>query len=151
MMKKFLRSAVIVIALALSAAVFGACGGDSSSQEQGSSAQSAIDYSKPDVTIEMDDFNGMKTFADEMLAGKHDDKVIKVDGTTTRSSMSVKASIMESDGGSQKIGVTYKIAGAESIDDYPAENAETTIAGVVKTDENGVRYISVPAENVETK
>lgn len=150
-MKRFFKAAAVVMALAFSAAVFGACGETKDESTASVSEKSEVDYSKPDVTIEKDDYNGMKNFADEMLAGKHDDKVVKIDGTTTRSTMSVKASIMESDGGSQKIGVTYKIAGAESIDEYPAEGAETTITGVVKTDENGVRFIEVPKDKLETK
>lgn len=153
------------MALALSAALFSACGSSesesksdskvessaASSQATGDSASKPVDYSNPSVTIKSGDYKGMKTFANEMLEGKHDGEVIKVDGISTRSSLGVKGSILISDGKSSKIGVTYKITGAESIEKYPAEDAEVVVTGVIKADENGIRYIEVPEDKVELK
>lgn len=153
------------MALALSAALFSACGSSesksksdskvessaASSQATGDSASKPVDYSNPSVTIKSGDYKGMKTFANEMLEGKHDGEVIKVDGISTRSSLGVKGSILISDGKSSKIGVTYKITGAESIEKYPAEDAEVVVTGVIMADENGIRYIEVPEDKVELK
>ncbi len=117
---------------------------------QGVQPAGDADYSNPAVTIAADDYDGMKTFADAMLAGQHDGKVVKVTGINSRSMFGAKASVMISDGGSGKLGVTYKIKGVESIDEYPADDANIELVGVVSTDENGVRFLEVPAENLKT-
>lgn len=166
-MKKFAKVLAIIMTLAISAAVFAACGSSgndskadsdskadnsaASSQVTGDSTSKPVDYSNPTVTIKSGDYNGMKSFANEMLEGRHDGEVIRIDGISTRSSLGVKGSILISDGKSSKIGVTYKITGVDSIEKYPAEDAEVVVTGVIKSDENGLRYIEVPEDKVELK
>ena len=66
------------------------------------------------------------------------------------SSASFCASANISDGASSKIGTTYKIDGADSIDAYPADDATITITGVVTLEDSGLGcYIAVPADRVK--
>ena len=105
----------------------------------------------PDITINNGDYDAMKTFASEMQGKTHEGKVVKVTGISTRSNFGAKASIMESDGGSQKIGATYKLTGVDAIDGYPADDAVVELTGVVKVDDNGIScYIEVAPDNLKT-
>ncbi len=161
-MKKTLKIMAVAAALVLAATVFAACGGKT---EGGTSAASAAasaassaeskaestadnktaDLSNPDIT------DAMKTFASEMQGKTHEGKVVKVTGISTRSNFGAKASIMESDGGSQKIGATYKLTGVDAIDGYPADDAVVELTGVVKVDDNGIScYIEVAPDNLKT-
>ena len=77
----------------------------------------------------------------------------KISNTTSRGVYvrDAKASIMESDGGSQKIGATYKLTGVDAIDGYPADDAVVELTGVVKVDDNGIScYIEVAPDNLKT-
>lgn len=168
-MKKTLKIMAVAAALVLAATVFAACGGKteggsasgaSSAASAASSAESkaestaeskAADLSNPDITINNGDYDAMKTFASEMQGKTHEGKVVKVTGISVRSNFGAKASIMESDGGSQKIGTTYKLTGVDAIDGYPADDAVVELTGVVKPDDNGIScYIEVAPENLKT-
>ena len=167
-MKKTLKIMAVAAALVLAATVFAACGGKT---EGGTSAASAAasaassaeskaestadnktaDLSNPDITINNGDYDAMKNFASEMQGKTHEGKVVKVTGISTRSNFGAKASIMESDGGSQKIGATYKLTGVDAIDGYPADDAVVELTGVVKVDDNGIScYIEVAPDNLKT-
>ncbi len=165
-MKFFVKAAAVAAALALAACALAACGGNGSAGTDAASAadttaqpsetkvyaqstdDGGYDFSAPDFIIEFDDYDGMKNFADAMLAGGCDGKVVKIEGTATRSEMSVKGSVTESNGDGQSIGVTYVIDGIDDIEKYPIDGARIEMAGVIKADENGVRYVSVPITNV---
>ena len=169
-MKKTLKFMAVAAALVLAATVFAACGGktEGGSASGASSAASAAassaeskaestaenktaDLSNPDITINNGDYDAMKTFASEMQGKTHEGKVVRVTGISTRSNFGAKASIMESDGGTQKIGATYKLTGVDSIDGYPADDAVVELTGVVKVDDNGIScYIEVAPENLKT-
>lgn len=164
-MKKAFKALAIISVLALALASLAACGGSKESAAEKSSAaasekaadteavteapaEAAVDFDKADVTIAEGDYDGMKAFVNDMQAGKYDGKVVKVTGISTRSGMSVKGSIMESDGASSKFGCTYIIKDAETIDAYPAEDARVELVGVVKTGEYDVRYLEVPQDRL---
>lgn len=161
-MKKITRILAVAMVLALTAMVFAACGGsgsstaessktDASSQAVESKADNAsVDYNNPTVTIT--DYAAMETYAKEMQSNGHQGEVVKVVGINSRSNFGAKATVSISDGGSKKIGTTYKINGADSIDAYPAEDAEIEITGVVTLEESGLGcFIAVPADKVTVK
>ena len=171
-MKKFTKLFAVVMALALTAVMFAACGGSSSSDADSSDASSqaveskagdesskgdeskvdngSVDYDNPTVTII--DFETMETYAKEMQSNGHQGEVVKVTGINSRSNFGAKATISISDGGSTKKGTTYKIDGADSIDAYPENDAEIEITGVVTLEEGGIGcYIAVPADRVTVK
>ena len=160
-MKKVFKALAIISVLGLALASLAACGGSKESAAEKSSAaasekaadteavtEAAVDFDKADVTIAEGDYDGMKAFVNDMQAGKYDGKVVKVTGISTRSGMSVKGSIMESDGASSKFGCTYIIKDAATIDAYPAEDARVELVGVVKTGEYDVRYLEVPQDRL---
>ena len=167
-MKKIFKALAVASVLALALTAFAACGNSEkssaaektqASEEKNESAEdkdtateapaeAAVDYDKPDVTIEEGDYDGMKTCTDDMLAGKYDGKVVKVTGISTRSQLSVKGSIMQSNGSGSKHGCTYMIKDAETIDAYPAEDATVELTGVVKIGEYDVRYLEVPQDKL---
>ena len=167
-MKKIVKAMAVVMALALSVMVFAACGssgqpkevavkGDSSAAvdpaaTEAVSSNDGVDYSKVDITINDGDFAAMKELATAMQSGGNQGKVVKVTGINSRSQFGAKASVMESDGGSSKIGTTYKIVGVDSIDQYPEDDAKIELTGVVKLDDNGIScYIEVTQEHLITK
>ena len=141
-MKFFVKAAAVAAALALAACALAACGGNGSA---GTNAASAADTTaQPSET---------KVYAQSTDDGGYDfsapdGKVVKIEGTATRSEMSVKGSVTESNGDGQSIGVTYVIDGIDDIEKYPIDGARIEMAGVIKADENGVRYVSVPITNV---
>ena len=165
-MKRLTKIMAVVMALALTAMVFAACGGSGSSSskaesksDNGAASSQAVeskdeggdvDYSNPDVTIT--DFATMETYAKEMQSNGHQGEVVKVTGINTRSNFGAKATVSISDGASKKIGTTYKITGVDSIDEYPAEDAEIEITGVVTLEEGGLGcFIAVPKDQVKVK
>lgn len=175
-MKKLITIISVTAALAFAAGTLSACGGaaESAVSAAGSAAQSAvsavgsaaesavsaaasaaesaldnIDFSNPVVVIESGDYAGMEAFAKELQSGGNVGKVVKITGISTRSPFGAKATISESDGSGKKIGTTYVIQGADSIDAYPEEDAEIVITGVVVKSDNGIScQIEVPAQNV---
>ena len=167
-MRRTLKIMAVAAAMVLAATVFAACGGkteggasgaSSAASAAASSAESkaestaenkAADLSNPDITINNGDYDAMKTFASEMQGKIHEGKVVKVTGISTRSNFGAKASIMESDGGTQKIGATYKLTGVDAIEGYPEDDAVVELTGVVKVDDNGIScYIEVAPENLK--
>lgn len=169
-MKKTIKFFAVAAALTLCASVFAACG--SSDNKAGGGASSAAsaaasgaessaaeskaaasaDLSNPEITIADGDYDAMESFAKELQSGQNEGKVVKITGINSRSNFGAKASIMESNGDGKKIGTTYIITGADSIDAYPAEDATIEITGVVTKSDNGIScQIEVAPENVVTK
>ena len=173
-MKKLITILSVTTALVFAAGTLSACGGaaESTVSAAGSAAESAasavasaaesavsaaasaidnadVDFSNPVVVIESGDYAGMEAFAKELQSGGNMGKVVKITGISARSPFGAKATISESDGNGKKIGTTYVIQGADSIDAYPAEDAEIVITGVVVKSDNGIScQIEVPAQNV---
>lgn len=162
-MKKLFKIIAVTMALALSASVFAACGSSSSNTEESSKADTNtsskadesgktadVDYDNPTATFGEGDYDALKAYASEMQTNGHQGEVVKITGINSRSNFGAKATISISDGASSKIGTTYKIDGADSIDAYPAEDATITITGVVTLEESGLGcYIAVPADRVK--
>ena len=167
-MKKILKAMAIVMALALSVAVFAACGnsdwpkeaavkGESSGASENTATEAVspndgVDYSKIDITVSDGDYAAMQEFATALQSGGNQGKVVKITGINSRSQFGAKATVMVSDGNSSKIGTTYKIAGVDSIDKYPENDSVIELTGVVKLDDNGIScYVEVPPENLIVK
>ncbi len=163
-MKKFFKIIAVTMALALSASVFAACGSSSSKTEESSKAADSsaaskaddssksadADYDNPTATFGEGDYDALKAYASEMQTNGHQGEVVKITGINSRSNFGAKATISISDGASSKIGTTYKIDGADSIDAYPADDATITITGVVTLEDSGLGcYIAVPADRVK--
>ncbi len=167
-MKKILKAMAIVMALALSVAVFAACGNSEQPKEvavKGESSGSAdhtatemvssndgVDYSKVDITVNDGDYAAMNELATALQSGGNQGKIVKITGVNSRSQFGAKASVMVSDGSSGKIGTTYKIAGVDTIDQYPENDSVIELTGVVKLDDNGIScYVEVPPEHLIVK
>ena len=168
-MKKITKALAVIMVLAVSAAAFAACGSSSSSKSDSKAESSAsqksegsksedskpegdVDYNNPTATLGEGDYEAMMTYAKEMQSNGHKGEVVRITGINSRSNFGAKASVLISDGGSKKIGPTYKIDGAASIDDYPANDATVEVTGVVTLEEGGLGcYIAVPADKVVTK
>lgn len=172
-MKKLIKNIAVSMALALSASVFAACGSSSSSNADSSNAVSGksesgaaessveskadesgnageADFNNPTITFRDGDYDALKAYASEMQSNQHQGEVVKITGINSRSNFGAKATISLSDGGSRKIGTTYKIDGADSIDAYPENDATITVTGVVTLEENGLGcYLAVPADMVK--
>lgn len=143
------QSAVSAVGSAAESAVSAAASAAESAVSAAESALDNIDFSNPVVVIESGDYAGMEAFAKELQSGGNVGKVVKITGISTRSPFGAKATISESDGSGKKIGTTYVIQGADSIDAYPEEDAEIVITGVVVKSDNGIScQIEVPAQNV---
>ena len=166
-MKKFVKVLAVSMALALSASVFAACGSSSSSKADSSKADSGkaessaaskadessksadVDYNNPTVTFGEGDFEAYSTYVKEMQSNGHLGEVVKVTGIHSRSSFGAQATVSISDGGSKKIGTTYKLDGADKIDAYPANDATITVTGVVTLEDSVLGcYLAVPADKV---
>ncbi len=164
-MKAFTKVLAIVMVLALATVVFAACGGgdDKTKGDDTSSAASAVesgaeskaeskadaDYDNPTKVIT--DYADMEAYAKEMQSNGHQGEVVKVTGVNSRSNFGAKASVMIADGNGGKIGTTYMIDGATSIEDYPEEDANIEVTGVVTLSEGGIGcYIAAPKEYVKT-
>lgn len=169
-MKKMFKIIAVTAALTLAAATFAACGSNAQSKVESAAsaaasavesaasavesaaANAAADLSKVDITIAEGDYAAMETFAKELQNVQNEGKVVKVTGINSRSNFGAKASVMVSDGGSQKVGTTYIITGVDSIDGYPENDATIEITGVVTKDASGMFcYIAVPADMVVVK
>lgn len=161
-MKVITKVLAVVMVLALTAMVFAACGGnsgstteskadDASSQAVESKADGGnVDYSKPEKTIS--EFADLEAFAKELQSNGNQGMVVKITGINSRSNFGAKATISISDGDKTKIGTTYKIDGVDKIDDYPADDANIEITGVVTLEESGLGcYIAVPKDQVVVK
>ena len=162
-MKAFTKVLAVVMVLALSVFVFAACGDNSGSTteskaDDGASSQAVeskadggnVDYSNPEKTIS--DFADLETFAKELQSNGNQGMVVKITGINSRSNFGAKATISISDGDSTKIGTTYKIDGVDNIEDYPENDANIEITGVVTLEEGGIGcFIAVPKDQVVVK
>lgn len=151
-----LESAASAAASAAESAVSAAASAaESAAAAAGSAVSEAldnIDFSAPVIIIESGDYAGMEAFAKELQSGGNEGKVVRITGINARSPFGAKATINESDGSGKKIGTTYMIQGADSIDAYPEDDAEITVTGVVVKSDNGVScHVAVPAQNVQVK
>ena len=99
-----------------------------------------------DIFLTIEDFDTMKDFLTKLLGGEFDDKVIRVRGkNSTRIS---NCAVML--GGKFRLGCSYEIEGGKYPDDYPHEDVEIEITGVVTVvNEYGARVLMVPPENVK--
>ncbi len=164
-MKTITKIMAVVMALALTAMVFAACGSGSTTESKADDASSQavessdteskadggdVDYSKPEKTIT--EFSDLETFAKELQSNGNQGMVVKITGINSRSNFGAKATISISDGDKTKIGTTYKIDGVDKIDDYPENDANIEITGVVTLEEGGIGcFIAVPKDQVVVK
>lgn len=152
-MKKVFRLLAVVMAVALVGVAFASCtGSGSDSKPAGDNTDSAaetqaekqdVDFSKPDLVIEADDFKAMQSLMEDASMGNYDGKVVKITGTSEKFGSSY--SIMESDNEGTGVGMTYKLVDSE---EYPADYSTVTLTGVIVEGEYGARYIEVLSENI---
>ncbi len=175
-MKKTVKLLALVLAVALLAVSLTACAGNTASQDQStlestasqlesdlSSAASelesaasqltseivqSVDFTKPDVTIEYGDFDGIVSFTNDMLAGKYDGQVVRAEGISSKR-MSNCALLEANAAGDEKRGFTWQLQDAPEMSAYPAEDAHVIITGIVVVGEYDVRYLMVPADQVQ--
>lgn len=107
-----------------------------------------MDVNYNDIFLTIDDFDTMKSFLEKFWGGEYDDKVIRVRGkNSTRIS---NCAVVISDGGSFRMGCSWEVEGGTYPDDYPYEDAEIEITGVLKVaNEYGARVLMVPSENIK--
>lgn len=105
-----------------------------------------VNYS--DIFLIIEDFETMKGFLEKFWGGEYDDKIIRVKGkNSTRIS---NCAVMISDGGGFRLGVSWEVEGGRYPDDYPHEDAQIEITGVLKVaNEYGARVLMVPPENIK--
>ncbi len=108
-----------------------------------------IDVSNVDVTIPFGSGAQIVDFTNDMQAGKYDYKVVKCEGITSRR-MTGNAMMQAQDDGTKR-GFTWILLDTMNPDDYPPEDAQVEITGVVGIGEYGVRYVYVLPENVVIK
>lgn len=160
---KLFKIVAIIMALALTTAVFAACGGSSGSTDSADTNEATetaaaeeaktaevgdVDYADIALTIEDGDFDAMVKFLDSWGEGTYDNKVIKVTGINAQRMSN--CTVSENDGNGTGRGFSWEIIDGKFPDDYPADDAKVTLTGVLKiTDEYGSRALLVPADNVE--
>ena len=177
-MKNMTKLLALALAVALLAVSLAACGGGqnasstpASSAAESSSAESSdsglgetttssagevstdtavpADFSKPDVTIEYGDFDGIVDFTNAMLAGQYDGKIVKVEGINSKH-MSNCGVLEPNAKGDEKRGFTWQLEGAPAdMSVYPADDARVILVGQVAVGEYDVRYLMVPADQVQ--
>lgn len=156
-MKKASKILAILMALVLSISLFASCGGSEPSDDNNSSAETTsaagdnaadVDYSNVALTIKDGDFDAMSAFLDAWNDNTYDGKVIKITGISEQ--RTTNCTILEKDDKGTGRGCSWEIIDGKFPDDYPADGAKVTIAGVLTvTNEYGSRALRVPAENVE--
>ncbi|MCR5652975.1 MAG: hypothetical protein K6F88_04150 [Ruminococcus sp.] len=106
-----------------------------------------MDINYNDIYLTIEDFEVMKDFLSKFWGGEYDNKVIRVKGiNSTRIS---NCAVMISDGGSLRLGCSWEVEGGKYPDDYPHEDAQIEITGVLRVaNEYGARVLFVPKENI---
>ncbi len=107
------------------------------------------DYSKVDVTIPFGSGSQIVDFTNDMQSGKYDGKIVKCEGITSRR-MNGNAMMQVQDDGTKR-GFTWYIVDSTDANDYPPEDAQAEITGIVGKGEYDVRYLYVLPENVVIK
>lgn len=101
-----------------------------------------------EIYLTIDNFAAMKDFLSKFWGGEYDDKVIKVRGkNSTRIS---NCAVMISDGNGFRLGCSWEVEGGKYPDDYPHEDAQIEITGVLRVaNEYGARVLMVLPENIK--
>ena len=109
---------------------------------------SDIDFTKPVITIQADDYAGMYELADKMQNFEvPEDMVIEVYGQVGPSMMT-HTIMVPNEAGDKKIGTTFEFTGEEAPE-VPADDTPIHIIGVIRTNDFGFNVLVVPAELFE--
>ena len=162
MSRKLIKLFVSVLIVSLVLLAFDSCSGNNSDQNLKSDVKEAeselvsdtegeFDYSSvnyDDVAVSVSDYAEMETFLDEFQNGTYDNKVVEIKGRSAHRMNN--CSILISNGDSMSRGCSWEIIDGNYPDDYPADDAQVKIKGVLRiVGEYGSRVLMVPADNVE--
>ena len=124
--------------------------GSSASGSSGSASNNyqdvtGVDFSKPEIVIAYEDFDGMKDLAKKMQNFEvKEGTVVEIDGEVGSTTMSHTIVVPNTDG-SQRIGTTYEVVGIKDSD-IPADKTRIHIKGVVRKNGDNINVLVVPAD-----
>lgn len=105
-------------------------------------ALTAADLASVDVTVALDDFDAMRTLADDIQEFRDmEGKVVQIDGYVSNFAKGMSYSIVENDpSGKGNVGTVFVIEGVEE-DAYPSDGTHVLLTGKVGRNDTGTFLI----------